>query len=934
MSYPFLSNIKNNTHLHSPDFPSLKVKSQIAGDTRSLTVSSEFSEGLEGQINAKVEQLLNKLKWQFNSNWANNNLKPWLASMNAGDLDLNFSGAIKGNGTLEQAILAPEVSITANQQSADIDGNLHYQNSTVLFDSVNVRPKNVIQGQFSLTGSISALNTKPMINALINWDELTYQPNDIVSRNGNLKVQGAPDDLTINLSNALSGFLEQNLMLTTEAKLKPESLRLVDIQLSQNNEKVVGKANIDWSDGVSLSANLSGNYQKSPVEAKFELRMLSPYLFVDQFEANWGEQSVKAEGALSPGRKLNWEVRSQKLDALSDIRGQTLVQGSINGLFNQTEFELGVDKLMLKHPDYNAIHLDEPVIASFDYQRLTFDASPICLIYSGIDNPLCVQVEQNKNLLDFEAYASEVPLNLLQAFALPNAHYKINGSVSADIKGSFNYQSMKLAHLKGVINADNSQVQAAEDTITLNKLNLTAKNSNDEGIDVALTAKAEEFNFNLKGQLAIATVAVDSSISGKLSLNSKGLELISLFTPQLDIGDGDTSALIDIAGNLNDPTASGNINLSADRLVILASGTLITKLQAELTADANVGQFTINASGNVGRGNVLIKGKLNAFKRTGLLTIEGEELLILDTPDLLLVASPDVSLELDNDLVTITGNLKMPKAKITPVELDQAVTESADVTLKNEPKEEPLFSTKTDVTVSLGKDVRVEALGFAGNLQGKLQITQQPNSVTRGNGTIGVVTGDYEIYGQKLAIERGDLLFNGGPLNTPSLNLRVTRKIEKNGINQRTPKNIGARVTGTIDQPELTLFSTPLLPDSTILSYLLFGKPPGSQGDVNNLELQAALLVGGRSTKFLTEGIKDTFDLDEVSLDSETSDVNDTSLYIGKYLSPQLYIKYGIGLLEPTSTFILRYTLSDRLLFESTSTTEGQGGDLIYTIEN
>ena len=60
---------------------------------------------------------------------------------------------------------------------------------------------------------------------------------------------------------------------------------------------------------------------------------------------------------------------------------------------------------------------------------------------------------------------------------------------------------------------------------------------------------------------------------------------------------------------------------------------------------------------------------------------------------------------------------------------------------------------------------------------------------------------------------------------------------------------------------------------------------------------------------------------------------SDTSLYIGKYLSPRLYVKYGIGLLEPTSTFILRYTLSERLLFESTSNTEGQGGDLIYTIE-
>jgi len=510
----------------------------------------------------------------------------------------------------------------------------------------------------------------------------------------------------------------------------------------------------------------------------------------------------------------------------------------------------------------------------------------------------------------------------------------LSGELSLGIDGVFNNQTMKFEKFEGFVNADNSKIQAGEEVITLNQLALKAKNGAEQDIDISLNAEANELDFELSGKLNIEQLNANSPISGKMLLSSKSLELLNLFAPQINIGDGKTEAELTIAGKLNDPTASGSMNLSADRIVLLASGTLITNLEAELTADADVGQFTVNAKGKVGQGDVDIKGRFNVFKRVGLLTIKGEDLLILDTPDLLLSASPDVSIELQEDLVTLTGDLNVPKARITPVELNQAATESADVNIKNEKKEESLFRTKADITVSLGKSVRVEAMGFSGNLQGQLRIKQQPDSAATGNGSIGVVSGDYEIYGQKLAIERGDLLFNGGPLDTPSLNLRVTRNIKGNGVSQRPPETIGARVTGTIEQPELSLFSTPPLPDSTILSYLLFGKPPGSQGDVNNLELQAALLVGGRSTEFLTEGIKSTFDLDEVSLDSETSDVNDTSLYIGKYLSPQLYIKYGIGLLEPTSTFILRYTLSERLLFESTSSTEGQGGDLIYTIEN
>ena len=123
------------------------------------------------------------------------------------------------------------------------------------------------------------------------------------------------------------------------------------------------------------------------------------------------------------------------------------------------------------------------------------------------------------------------------------------------------------------------------------------------------------------------------------------------------------------------------------------------------------------------------------------------------------------------------------------------------------------------------------------------------------------------------------------------------------------------------------------MPDASVLSYLMFGRAPNSPSESSNLELQAALLLTGDMTDSFTQGLKDTFGFDEVAIDSATSDVNDTSLYIGKYLTPRLYIKYGIGLVESTSSFFLRYQLTDHLWLESTSSTESQGGDLIYSIE-
>lgn len=934
LAYPFNTDLENNTHLHSPDFPSLNVKSQITGDILSLTTSTELSEGLVGEITAKIDNPLNELSWQFDSNWQENNLSQWLASAGAGQVELSFSGDIRGEGGLTQANAQPDIVVTVNQQTMDIEGAVSYQGNTISFAPLNVHSKGDIQGQLALQGYISSLSTNPEVDASLSWEEITYQPGNMSSQKGQLQAKGELDELSINLSNELSGLVENNLQLVTEAKLKPDSVSILSLELAHNDETISAKADINWENNLSLTTDISGEYQQQAVNAKVKLRLSEPYLFVDQFDASWGAQSLTAEGALSPGNKLGWQVTSKDLSEFSDVKGEVIAVGDISGQLNQPEFELGINKLNLKHPDYNAVSLYQPITAAFNYKDITFNTTPVCLSYEQVDTPFCLKLKQQGNLIDFDADTSNVPLDLLQALILPDVAFKLMGAVSAQVAGTFDYENMTLRKLNGTINANNSEVLAGEEKVTLNQLSLTAKNRDNEGINIGMTAAADELDFNLSGQLTIEEIAPDSPLSGKVSLNSKSLELLNLFVPQVDIGDGNTDAEFSIAGNVNDPTASGKVTLNADRIIVLASGTLITKLNTELTADANVGEFSISANGKLGEGDITIEGKLNAFKRAGNLTINGKDLLILDTPDLLLLASPDITLELDNDLVFVRGDLNLPKARITPVNLDQAVTESADVTLKNESKDPPPFSINTDITVSLGEQVRVEALGFSGNLKGKLQITQQPDSAARGNGSIGVVSGDYEIYGQKLAIERGDLLFNGGPLDTPSLNLRVSRNIEQTGIDQRPPENIGARVTGTIDQPELSLFSTPSLPDSTILSYLLFGKPPGGQGDTNNLELQAALLVGGRSARFLTESIKNTFDLDEVSLDSETSDVNDTSLYIGKYLSPRLYIKYGIGLLEPTSTFILRYTLSERLLFESTSTTEGQGGDLIYTIEN
>lgn len=932
LSYPFQSQFKNVTTLHSPDYPHLTIDSELSGSTDKINFVSKFNEGLSAQIEGHINEPLNQLSWSFNSQWNKNTITPWLESFNVNDIKGAFEGALKGSGDLQHALLSPNLRVEVNQRQADVNGQLSYHEMAVKLKELTVSSATEVIGDIIINGDITKLDTAPQVDILAQWDKLSYKQNSITSADGRLELNGLLNELTINLEHQVAGILPDNFTLTSKAQLSQDTLDISTIKLAQNNNVITGRATLDWQDALNLRATLSGNYMGHALTGNVQLRQISPYLFVEKLQGSWGEQSIDISGALSPGRSLNWSISLNDLSTVSDLNGKLSANGSVEGSLNQPEFSITFKHFSFKSPNYKEVYLTKAVEGSLNSKNKTFSFTPICLSYKGVESPLCMNARQQGDLVKLDSKAEAIPLELIQALTIPSAEYELNGQLALDIGADFNLATAQIERIDAFISADDSQLKLGDESASLNKLNLKAKSNGNE-VTVNINAQSNEHEFTVKGIIHTLDFSLDSDISGKFELSSDNLELINLLSPQTDIGKGNAYAKIDIAGTVKEPTASGKLNLQAEKVVLLRTGTLVENLDAELQADANVGEFEVTASADLGEGKLTINGQVNALKRVGNLTINGSHLLLADTPDILIEASPNVTVELNKNLISVTGNLRVPRARITPVEFNQAVTESADVRLKNEERAKSLFKTETDLTVSLGDDVQVEALGFAGKLQGSLRVNQQPDSPAKGNGVIGVVSGEYEIYGQKLTIERGDLLFNGGPISNPSLNLRVTRKIQNTASSQRPPEQIGARVTGSIDQPELNLFSTPPLPDSTILSYLLFGKPPGSQGDVNNLELQAALLVGGRSTEFLTDSLKETFNLDEVSLDSETSDVNDTSLYIGKHLSPDLYIKYGIGLIEPTSTFILRYSLSERLIFESTSTSEGQGGDLIYSIE-
>ncbi|MDX2425591.1 MAG: translocation/assembly module TamB domain-containing protein, partial [Cycloclasticus sp.] len=73
------------------------------------------------------------------------------------------------------------------------------------------------------------------------------------------------------------------------------------------------------------------------------------------------------------------------------------------------------------------------------------------------------------------------------------------------------------------------------------------------------------------------------------------------------------------------------------------------------------------------------------------------------------------------------------------------------------------------------------------------------------------------------------------------------------------------------------------------------------------------------------------FGLDEMRVESSEGN-QQASLVMGRYLSPKLYVSYGVGLIEAFNTLTLRYQISDKWQLKGESG-EYQGADIFYTIE-
>ncbi len=427
--------------------------------------------------------------------------------------------------------------------------------------------------------------------------------------------------------------------------------------------------------------------------------------------------------------------------------------------------------------------------------------------------------------------------------------------------------------------------------------------------------------------------ARNQAVSGRVRADLADLAFLQALAPGLERTRGRLHADLAIAGDVARPRVTGEARLSGGAAEVPALG--LELVEIDLLAES-AGDPVIRLAGGArsGPGRVAITGQASlapSAETPVRLAIEGRRFQALDTEEARVLVSPDVDVVYRGEGVEVTGEVVVPEAEIEIRERrEQAVVPvSADVVIVEGEGETP--ERRRDLPVAarlrlvLGEDVEVRAFGLVAEPSGSLLLVEEPGRPTTAIGEIEVDRGTFKAYGQDLTIERGRLVFAGGPLSNPGVALRASRRADDGVV-------AGIEARGRLQAPEVALWSEPSMGQTEQISYLLLGRPLARATPAEgSLVANAATALGVRGGNLIAKRVAARFGLEEARIETEGT-LEEASLVLGRYLSPRLYVTYGIGLFEPVNTLRLRYLLDEHWTLQA-ETGAGTSADVLFTTE-
>lgn len=440
-------------------------------------------------------------------------------------------------------------------------------------------------------------------------------------------------------------------------------------------------------------------------------------------------------------------------------------------------------------------------------------------------------------------------------------------------------------------------------------------------------------NGDIEGSLRMSDLFNTRTVDGALKFVAVDATLVNSFLSPGESAEGQWFGNLRFAGTLEEPLIYGRTGLFNAKLD--STKLPFEMLPSDIKLTFNGNSSTLEGHLKTPQGEVALNGSAD-WRTIGegkaIVTTKGSNLRVTLPPDIEFDLTTDVICEASSDLIKLDGAISIPWAKVSVSKLPaSAVDVSDDVVRLDRPRAKKKAAGKpipieSNLRIHIGDDVRVEAMGLKARLTGNLNVIQD-NGTLGLTGQISVPTGSFKAYGQDLLVRRGEFHFVGAVAN-PLLDLEAIRNPD------RTADDViaGIRVTGSVDSPQVAVFSDPAKSETEALSYLIRGEGLDPSGDSDNTMITSALINLGLSQgSHVFESLGDAVGIS--GLGFETEGVGDSSqLVVSGYVLPGLKVKYGVGIFDSLATLTLRYRVIPKLYVEAVSGVD-QALDLLYSFE-
>jgi len=404
-------------------------------------------------------------------------------------------------------------------------------------------------------------------------------------------------------------------------------------------------------------------------------------------------------------------------------------------------------------------------------------------------------------------------------------------------------------------------------------------------------------------------------LSGDVALNTDELTWMELLSPDIVEPTGRLDGRITLGGTRAQPALGGQAHLANFSTELPALAIVLQQGDVRLDAQAD-GSARIHGSVRSGEGTLNVDGTLGwrGDDTPLVLNVTGRNVLASDTRDLRAVIDPDVVVRYAaGQPLAVTGTVGVPSARMDLEHLDEGVSRSPDVVVLDpaDPQRGIATPLDLDLTLALGDDVRLNGFGLDGTLGGRLRVRQRPGREMTAAGTLDVA-GRYTAYGQKLTITRGELTWSNSEIANPLLDIRAEREVGD--------VTAGIQVSGRATAPQAQVYSDPAMGDSEALAYLALGRPLASASAAEGRQLDAASAALSAGGSLLASQLGARIGLDEAGV-IQSRALGGSVFGVGKYLSPKLYVGYGVSLLGTGQVLTLKYLLRKGFDIEIESST-------------